>query len=516
MKEFNITGVCIPSLHYMVDITDKLTKIQKLIEKGLYFTINRARQYGKTTTLSELEKVLVAKGYTVIFISFEGMGEKAFSNENEFCESFINIVSKILKIEKTDVNIIAQWEKDKRNLEKLDNLSEKITQLIQNISNEVILMIDEVDKSSNNQLFLNFLGMLRQKYLMRSMGKDTTFKSVILTGVYDIKNLKLKLLPGEEKKYNSPWNIAADFDIDLSFSAHEIASMLEVYEKDNQTGMDITEISSELYQFTNGYPFLVSKLCKLIDEKLERNWTSNGVNDAVKLLLDEKNTLFDDLIKNLENYEDIYNSIYSIAIEGKTIIYNADAYEKEIMFGILTHNNNNRMMIHNKIFEIRIYNYMIAKRARENGELLTYEYRSHFIVNGKLDMSIVLTKFQEVMHDEFREKDAKFIEREGRLLFLCFLKPIINGQGFYYVEPETRMDNRMDIVVTYGEEQHIVELKIWHGENYEQEALEQLSGYLESKRENRGYLVSFSFNKNKKYSREWKKHADKDIFAIVV
>ncbi len=28
-----------------------------------------------------------------------------------------------------------------------------------------------------------------------------------LAGVYDIKNLKLKLRPGSEHQYNSPWNI---------------------------------------------------------------------------------------------------------------------------------------------------------------------------------------------------------------------------------------------------------------------------------------------------------------------
>jgi hypothetical protein len=159
---------------------------------------------------------------------------------------------------------------------------------------------------------------------------------------------------------------------------------------------------------------------------------------------------------------------------------------------------------------------MIAKRGKIDGEILTYEYRTQFVMDNKLKMDIVLNKFQKVMYEEFREKDTKFIEREGRLLFLCFIKPIINGAGFYYVEPETRMDNRMDIVITYGSEEHIVELKIWHGENYEQNALEQLSGYLESKRQYKGYLVSFNFNKNKEYSKEWKKYKDKDIYAIVV
>ena len=78
-------------------------------------------------------------------------------------------------------------------------------------------MIDEVDKSSDNQIFLSFLGLLREKYLRWQQGKDETFQSVILVGVYDVKNLKLKLHPQEETKYNSPWNIAVDFQMDMSF-----------------------------------------------------------------------------------------------------------------------------------------------------------------------------------------------------------------------------------------------------------------------------------------------------------
>lgn len=50
-RTFNITADCKPSLHYMVDISDRLEQIKKMIDDGKYFTINRARQYGKTTTL---------------------------------------------------------------------------------------------------------------------------------------------------------------------------------------------------------------------------------------------------------------------------------------------------------------------------------------------------------------------------------------------------------------------------------------------------------------------------------
>ena len=73
------------------------------------------------------------------------------------------------------------------------DLSDAITEIVEKSEKEIIIIIDEVDKSSNNQLFLSFLGMLRNKYLLRAQGKDFTFQSVILAGVYDIKNLKLKL-----------------------------------------------------------------------------------------------------------------------------------------------------------------------------------------------------------------------------------------------------------------------------------------------------------------------------------
>ena len=58
-KRFNITGVCIPELHYMVNIEKRIDRIVRdYITNGSYFTINRARQFGKTTTLYLLENRL--------------------------------------------------------------------------------------------------------------------------------------------------------------------------------------------------------------------------------------------------------------------------------------------------------------------------------------------------------------------------------------------------------------------------------------------------------------------------
>ena len=50
-KTFNVSGNCYPELHYMVDLSDRLLEIKKMVDAGQYFTINRARQYGKTKSV---------------------------------------------------------------------------------------------------------------------------------------------------------------------------------------------------------------------------------------------------------------------------------------------------------------------------------------------------------------------------------------------------------------------------------------------------------------------------------
>lgn len=95
----------------------------------------------------------------------------------------------------------------------------------------IVLMIDEVDSAVNNQVFIDFLSQLRAQYLKRF--QQPVLKSVILASVYDIKNLQQKIRPVNEHKYNSPWNIAADFDIHMSFPAEGIAGMLTEYENDS-------------------------------------------------------------------------------------------------------------------------------------------------------------------------------------------------------------------------------------------------------------------------------------------
>ncbi|MCC8150853.1 MAG: AAA-like domain-containing protein, partial [Lachnospiraceae bacterium] len=236
-KRFTVTGLCVPEMHYMVDLSGRVKQIiSEYIEPGMYFTINRARQFGKTTTLFMLEEEM-KEDYLVLSLSFEA-ADDFFISKQTLAEGLVRMIASNLRRQGLEKSILSDWKDPVSTDFPMMDLDEKITNLCESCDKKIVLMIDEVDKSSDNQLFLAFLGLLRTKYLNRLAGKDTTFWSVILAGVYDIKNLKQKIHPGQESKYNSPWNVAVDFTVDMSFSPDDIASMLRQYEEDWHTGMD--------------------------------------------------------------------------------------------------------------------------------------------------------------------------------------------------------------------------------------------------------------------------------------
>lgn len=220
-------------------------------------------------------------------------------------------------------------------------------------------MIDEVDTATNNQVFLDFLAQLRADYLDRDV--VMTFQSVILAGLYDVRNIRRKLRQEDDHKMNSPWNIAADFLVDMNFSVQDIAGMLTEYEEDHQTGMNIDEMSKLLYDYTSGYPYLVSRLCKLIDERIagccdypdkRSAWTKDGFLEAIKLLLKDQNPLFESLIGKLNDFPELNDVISRLLFQGQSIAYNPDnlAIQTAQMFGFVKVEDSN-VVIANRIFE---------------------------------------------------------------------------------------------------------------------------------------------------------------------
>jgi hypothetical protein len=158
--------------------------------------------------------------------------------------------------------------------------------------------------------------------------------------------------------------------------------------------------------------------------------------------------------------------------------------------------------------------YGLEENQLSDANVLVYDV----IQDGRFNMELCLTKFAQYYEDIYREKDITFVEEHGRMLFLIYLRPLINGKGFYHIESQFTDLRRMDIVVDYADEQFIIELKIWHGNIAHEQAYEQLAGYLESKHKSIGYLLTFDLRKakNRNPKSEWVEFEGKKIFDCLI
>lgn len=233
-----------------------------------------------------------------------------------------------------------------------------------------------------------------------------------------------------------------------------------------------------LYDYTSGYPFLVSRLCMLMDEEIgnpgksgtkSSAWTKSGFNEAVRWILTEKNTLFESLMGKIAGYPELNAMLRTLLFTGKSIVYNADepAIDMATMFGFIKERHG-VVVIANRIFETRLYNFYLSTSEMQGLEIYkaSLQDKSQFLVDGPLNMRRILEKFVEHFHELYGDREDTFLEDEGRTYFLLYLRPIINGTGNYYIESETRGLRRTDVIVDYHGEQYVIEMKIWHGQEY--------------------------------------------------
>ena len=211
--------------------------------------------------------------------------------------------------------------------------------------------------------------------------------------------------------------------------------------------------------------------------------------------------MFESMIGKLISYPELNSMLESLLFTGKSIVYNADniAIDNATMFGFIK-NQNGSVAIANRIFEMRLYNFYLSSSKMQSQAIYkaSLQDRNQFVVNGHLNMRLILEKFVIHFNELYQGMGETFLEEEGRKYFLLYLRPIINGTGNYYIESQTRGLRRTDVIVDYHGEQYIIEMKIWHGEEYNNRGEKQLVGYLNDYHQDKGYMISFNFNKNKK------------------
>ena len=104
--------------------------------------------------------------------------------------------------------------------------------------------------------------------------------------------------------------------------------------------------------------------------KYELAWTKTGFLEAMKILLFEKNSLFESLINKLNDYPELSRMLYELLFSGREIMYTVGsrAIEEAEMFGFIKEVNGS-VSISNRIFEIVLYNLFLTEPEVQKSDI---------------------------------------------------------------------------------------------------------------------------------------------------
>jgi hypothetical protein len=300
-------------------------------------------------------------------------------------------------------------------------------------------------------------------------------------------------------KHRSPWNIAVSFDQNMSLSRSGILEMLEEYKSDHSLHFDAEKMSVLLSDFTSGYPFLVSDLCAIMHTKLVQTkgflnldaaWTREGFLAALQILKSDNDlALFQSLLRQMEDSKELKAFLKKIVFSNAPVYYIAGGPAEEAkIHGFVSVDDDSSLRITNRIFETWLHTNLDV----DDHGIADISSEINFIKDNKIDMELVLDRFSAHYNMLYKDEDKPSLENKAQLIFMTFLKPIINGKGFCHVGSKTKDKRETDLVIDYISQQEIVELKIWHGAQYNNDGVLQLADYLDKFNLDHGYLLVFS------------------------
>ncbi len=483
---FNTAGPCRPEIHYTVDPLPRLSGIRELIDGQHYFVIHAPRQTGKTTYLYALMHALNREGcYTALQVNIQS----AASGRHP--QDAMRIAAMAMYDQALRFLPPAEQPPNPRPLDwtQEDGLRSYLTAWARTCPKPLVLFIDEAD-SLLDDLFLALLRQLRAGFEAR----PTHFpQSIALVGLRDVRDYKIRLRPDVASLgAGSPFNIKTKSLTFDNFSIAEVQDLLQQHTAD--TGQAFPpDVQQEIYRLSQGQPWLTNAIAnQIVAEILHNDYsqpiTLAHVTQAKEDLIERRDTHLDSLIDKLR--EDRVRPIIMAIMNGSTL--ESDRLNDDLAYiqdlGLITHQPPIRFA--NPIYaEIipRVLSY--AWQLSFNSDLVEPLW---YIDNGKLDLDALLRAFQKFYrrHSEAWLEKYDFREVGRQLLLMAFLQRIINAGG--QIEREMAVGNgRCDLVVDYGGERHLIELKLNRDQWSREDGLEQCARYASRLGLSEGHLVLF-------------------------
>ena len=502
MRFFNTEGPVRPDKHYAIQPLERVNvgEFLDLIRAERYFVLHAPRQTGKTSALIALRDLLnrgEAGDFRCVDVNVE-VGQVARDDTARGIRAILSSLASSARLLGDDFPD-GIWPDILTKVGPEDALKELLTRWCETDVRPLVLLVDEIDSLVGDTL-LSVLRQLRAGYQRRP---EAFPQSVVLCGVRDIRDYRIRSSTGEVIAGGSPFNVAAKSLRMGDFTEAETRALMAQHTEETGQRFSAAALDSVWTQ-TRGQPWLVNALCAgaCFDNKAGRDRSRpievDDVYAAREELILSRRTHLDQLAHKLE--EARVRRVVEPILSGGEVRHDGRDLEYVRDLGLLAPDSPPRMA--NPIYAEVV--------PRELGYVLqdSLDVQVAWYVDddGRLNMTKLLTAFGTFFgeHAEhWLDHLGDYREAGPQLILQSYLQRVVNGGG--RIEREYGLGRgRTDLLVLWPREagqpsdlweRFVVECKVLRDSDRKslagtiERGVEQTSGYMKKCAAEKGHLV---------------------------
>ena len=502
MRFFNTEGPVRPNKHYAIRPLDRVNvgEFLALIRAERYFVLHAPRQTGKTSALIALRDLLnsgKAGDFRCVNVNVE-VAQVARDDTARGIRAILGSLADSAMLLGDDYPA-GVWLDILTDMGPENALKGLLVRWC--VANPVplVLLVDEIDSLVGDTL-LSVLRQLRAGYEQRPEGFP---QSVVLCGVRDIRDYRIRSSAGEVVAGGSPFNVAAKSLRMGDFTEAETRALMAQHTE--ETGQRFTAAAVEaVWTQTQGQPWLVNALCAgaCFDNKAGRDRSRaievDDVYAAREELILSRRTHLDQLAHKLE--EERVRRVVEPLLSGGEVQHDGRDLEYVRDLGLIAAADPPR--IANPIYREVV--------PRELGYVLqsSLDIQVAWYVHddGRLDMTKLLTAFGTFFGEHAEHwlgHLGAYREAAPQLILQSYLQRVVNGGG--RIEREYGLGRgRTDLLVLWPREagqpsdlweRFVVECKVLRDSDRKslawtvEKGVEQALGYMKQCGAEEGHLV---------------------------
>ena len=450
MRFFNTEGPVRPDDHYGIPPLDRMDvdELLGLIQAKRYFVLHAPRQTGKTSALIALRDLLNSGevgNFRCVDVNVE-VGQVARDDVAEGIRAVLSSLALSAQLLGDDY-LDDVWPDMLAKAGANNALRQVLARWC--VANPVplVLLVDEIDSLVGDTL-LSVLRQLRAGYQQRPGGFP---QSVVLCGVRDIRDYRIRSSTGEVIAGGSPFNVAAKSLRMGDFTEAETRALMAQHTE--ETGQRFSEAAVDsVWTQTCGQPWLVNALCAgaCFDNKAGRDRSRaievDDVHAAREELILARRTHLDQLAHKLE--EERVRRVVEPMLSGGEARHHVRDLEYLRDLGLLAPDSPPR--IANPIYREVV--------PRELGYVLqdSLDIHTRWYVDGdgRLNMTKLLSAFSTFFGEHAEHWLAQlgaYREAAPQLILQSYLHRVVNGGG--RIEREYGLGRgRTDLLVLWPRE----------------------------------------------------------------